>query len=82
MNAHVTFPSDRILLPRGLVGRPVPATDYRYSPGEVVSWGDEYWLVMSRETSMMGRHLYKVYKESDERPVRHVDGNVLLPAVF
>jgi hypothetical protein len=35
MNAHVTFPSDRILLPRGLVGRPaVPCTPLTRQTGE------------------------------------------------
>jgi ABC-type sulfate transport system substrate-binding protein len=83
MNAFVgNLIPERQVWPRGLVGRPAAATDYSYGLGEVVTWNDEHWLVTRRETSLGGRHIYAIYREDDERPVRHVDGNVLLPANF
>lgn len=76
MNAHVTFPSDRILLPRGLVGRQAPR-DYQFAIGENVLWDSECWEVLERQTSIMGRHSYTVFKADDERPVRDVAGFAL-----
>lgn len=78
MNAHVTFPSDRILLPRGLVGRP-SAMAYQYEIGEPVLWDGECWEIIDRQTSMMGRQTYTVFKADDERPVREVAGFALSP---
>lgn len=72
MNAHVTIPADRILLPRGLVGRPVPALDFRFTVGEMVEWEGEHWLVLDRHASLMGRHSYTVFRAIDERPTRQV----------
>ncbi len=79
MNTHVTFPSDRILLPRGLVGRLAAIPTYQFDIGEPVLWGGERWEVIDRQTSMMGRQTYTVFKADDERPVREVAGFALSP---
>ncbi len=79
MSPHFPIPeTERVLLPRALVGRPVPRSEYRFQLGELVNWCGEKWLIRGRERSWMGREIYRVYREGDERPVRHVDGNVLL----
>lgn len=74
MNMHF---ADRTLLPRGLVGRPFNA--YQFEIGAYVLWDGERWEVLDRQTSMMGRQTYTVFRKDDERPVREVAGIALAP---
>lgn len=57
MNAHVTLPTERIALPRRLVGRR-PA--FRFAIGETVSSGDMLAVVLDRRRTSAGREMYDV----------------------
>ena len=78
MNAHVTFPSDRTLLPRGLVGRPAPAS-FSFEIGELVVFDRNFWVVLGRDHSAMGREHYDIYNPLDEREHRTIARPALNP---
>jgi hypothetical protein len=52
---------------------------YRFEVGQDVIWGNEVWTVLARHTTPMGRRLYTVTREGDERPVRTTIEVVLAP---
>ncbi|MGZ2429556.1 hypothetical protein ACVI1T_001455 [Rhizobium redzepovicii] len=76
--------ADRSLLPRALLGRrPIriySCTEFRFSAGDTVAFGDNVASVMTRSRSAMGREIYYIQLITGDmagRPFRTVDGSHL-----
>lgn len=91
--------SDRRLLPRSQVGRPVfditgkvagiqvdmlspidpELAQFRFRVGQQVQWDGEAWVIIARELTEVGRRIYVVFRQGDQRPTRTVLEIVLVP---